>query len=64
MTGTIATWFAERGFGFIRPDSGKADIFVHISSVKDETLLEAVFGLSFRRRGAQRTASRARGMSG
>ncbi len=29
-TGKITSWNAQRGFGFIRPDDGTADVFVHI----------------------------------
>ena len=29
-TGIIKTYLDERGFGFIRPDVGNADIFFHI----------------------------------
>lgn len=44
-TGTVKWFNAEKGFGFIVPDSGDADIFVHISAVKSagfETLDEGV----------------------
>ncbi|WP_246063067.1 cold-shock protein [Paenibacillus ehimensis] len=32
--GTVMRWYSERGFGFIQPDSGGADIFVHISELR------------------------------
>ncbi len=32
--GTIATWKDEQGYGFIHPDDGGANLFVHISAVQ------------------------------
>ena len=35
----IVKWFnTARGYGFITPDDGSADTFVHITSVKDSGL--------------------------
>jgi CspA family cold shock protein len=34
ITGTVKFYNEPRGFGFIKPDEGDRDVFVHIGQVK------------------------------
>ena len=36
MTGTVRWFEPRKGFGFIEPDDGTGDVFVHRSSVADD----------------------------
>jgi len=43
-TGTVKWFNATKGFGFIQPDDGGPDAFVHISAVERSGLGELVEG--------------------
>lgn len=48
-TGTVKFFNATKGFGFIQPEDGSADVFVHISAVEKAGMRTIVEGqkLSF-----------------
>jgi len=43
-TGTVKWFNATKGFGFIQPDNGGADVFVHISAVERAGMRDIVEG--------------------
>ena len=34
QTGTVSFFMNDRGYGFIQPDHGSAEIFVHVSALQ------------------------------
>ena len=43
-TGTVKWFNATKGFGFIQPDNGGPDVFVHISAVERAGMRDIVEG--------------------
>jgi CspA family cold shock protein len=43
-SGTVKWFDARRGYGFIQPDDGSQDVFVHISAVEQSELGQVVEG--------------------
>jgi CspA family cold shock protein len=44
MAGTVKFFNGERGYGFIKPDDGGRDVFVHITAVERAGLKSLVEG--------------------
>ncbi|MBD9390246.1 cold-shock protein [Rhizobium sp. CG4] len=47
-TGTVKWFNATKGFGFIQPDDGATDVFVHISAVERAGLSSLTDGQKIR----------------
>jgi CspA family cold shock protein len=43
-TGTVKFFNTQKGYGFIRPDDGSKDVFVHITAVERAGLRSLVEG--------------------
>jgi CspA family cold shock protein len=49
MNSGVVKWFnGTKGFGFIQPDDGSTDVFVHISAVERAGMRELVEGQKIR----------------
>jgi cold shock protein len=44
VTGKVVLWNEARGFGFVRPDNGEADVFVHVSAAREGGIEELAVG--------------------
>jgi cold shock protein len=44
MTGTVKFFNSERGYGFIQPNDGGRDVFVHITAVERAGLKSLIEG--------------------
>jgi CspA family cold shock protein len=47
-TGTVKWFSVAKGFGFITPDDGTADVFLHVSKVEEANLPTLENGIALR----------------
>jgi CspA family cold shock protein len=64
MTGTVKFFNGERGYGFIKPDDGGRDVFVHITAVERAGLKDLTEGQRIRGRTGQEGQRPQGGQSG
>lgn len=43
-TGTVRKWFEAKGYGFLQPQEGGADVFVHANQLKRSGISELEIG--------------------
>jgi cold shock CspA family protein len=61
MTGVVKFFNAERGYGFIKPDDGGRDVFVHITAVERAGLKDLIGTAYLVRRRARQEGQRTEG---
>ncbi|CAE7234578.1 cspA [Symbiodinium sp. CCMP2592] len=61
QTGTVKSWNDQRGFGFIVPNGGAGDVFVHRTALTDGDMLrpgsQVQFGVTWNARKGKSQAS-------
>lgn len=40
LRGSVKVWKSESGYGFIKPDNGTKDVFVHVRDLKSSGVME------------------------
>ncbi|MDX2288104.1 MAG: cold-shock protein [Hyphomicrobiaceae bacterium] len=45
QTGTVKFFNTQKGFGFIKPDTGGTDIFVHVTAVERSGIGDLIEGM-------------------
>jgi cold shock protein len=45
QSGTVKFYNSQKGYGFIKPDDGGADVFVHVTAVERSSIGELTEGM-------------------